>query len=233
MSTTPPHSICVYCSSSASVEKHFLSVAHEVGTLIGASGRELVYGGGSQGLMGTVAKSCREARGRVVGIITERLREAELFDTANDENIVVDSMRERKRLLEARADAFLILPGGLGTLEEFFEVLVGRVLGEHSKPIALVNPSDPMDAPMGYSDDTGQPDTGYWAPLLGMFDHMVHNRFMKPAVRTLFAVHSAPDQAILALEQMAAAGYHGMTDADLLPGIPDDSHRPGLQGETA
>jgi uncharacterized protein (TIGR00730 family) len=201
--------------------------------MIGASGREMVYGGGSQGLMGAVARSCREAGGRVVGIITERLREAELFDPANDENIVVDSMRERKRLLEARSDSFLILPGGLGTLEEFFEVLVGRLLGEHTKPIALVNPSDPMDAPMGYHDDTGQPVTGYWAPLLGMFDHMVHNRFMKPAVRTLFAVHSAPEQAIRALEQMAAAGHHGMTDADLLPGILSESQRRELPGETA
>lgn len=233
MSINPPRSICVYCSSSASVEPHFISIANEVGAMIGASGRELVYGGGSQGLMGAVARSCRDAGGRVVGIITERLREAELFDSANDENIVVESMRERKHLLEARSDAFLILPGGLGTLEEFFEVLVGRLLGEHNKPIALVNPSDPMDAPMGYHDDTGQPVTGYWAPLLAMFDHMVHNRFMKPAVRTLFAVHSAPDQAIRALEQMAAAGHHGMTDADLLPGISAPSHRPDQRGETA
>jgi len=233
MSPPPPGSICVYCSSSASVEPYFLSVANEVGAMIGASGRELVYGGGSQGLMGAVARSCRDAGGRVVGIITERLREAELFDPANDENIVVDSMRERKQLLEARSDAFFILPGGLGTLEEFFEVLVGRLLGEHTKPIALVNPRDPVDAPMGYRDDTGQPDTGYWAPLLGMFDHMVHNRFMKPAVRTLFAVHSAPEQAIRALEQMAAAGHHGITDADLLPGIPSASTRPDPRGETA
>jgi uncharacterized protein (TIGR00730 family) len=220
MKPVPPHSVAIYCSSSANVEPHFLDVAREVGALIGSSGRQLVYGGGSQGLMGAVASSCRDAGGRVVGIITERLRDAELFDQANHENIVVQSMRDRKRMLEERSDAFLILPGGLGTLEEFFEVLVGRLLGEHHKPIALVNPSDPMDAPLGYRDDSGQPATGYWAPLLAMFDHMVHNRFMKPGVRKLFAVHADPAAAIEAIERMAEAGSHGLSDADLLPGLP-------------
>lgn len=220
MKPKPPHSIAIYCSSSASVDPHFLGVAREVGALIGSSGRQLVYGGGSQGLMGAVASSCRDAGGRVVGIITERLRDAELFDQSNHENIVVRNMRERKQLLEERSDAFLILPGGLGTLEEFFEVLVGRLLGEHSKPIALVNPADRMDAPLGYHDDTGQSTSGYWAPLLAMFDHMVHNRFMKPGVRALFAVHADPAAAIEAIERMAEAGSHGMSDADLLPGVP-------------
>ena len=222
MTPKPPLSIAIYCSSSASVEPHFLAVAREVGAMIGSSGRQLVYGGGSQGLMGAVASSCRDAGGRVVGIITERLREAELFDEANHENIVVQTMRERKRLLEERSDAFLILPGGLGTLEEFFEVLVGRLLGEHTKPIALVNPSDPMDAPLVYHDDGGHSTSGYWAPLLAMFDHMVHNRFMKPGVRSLFAVHADPAAAIGAIERMAEAGSHGLSDADLLPGLPSE-----------
>ncbi len=188
--------------------------------MIGSSGRELVYGGGSQGLMGAVASSCRDAGGRVVGIITERLKEAELFDEANDENIVVRTMRERKQMLEERSEAFLILPGGLGTLEEFFEVLVGRLLGEHAKPIALVNPADPMDAPMGFHDDSGQSSAGYWTPLLAMFDHMVHNRFMKPGVRSLFAVHADPCAAIEAIERMAEQGSHGLSDRELLPGLP-------------
>jgi uncharacterized protein (TIGR00730 family) len=218
-------SVTVYCSSSATVEPSFLAVAREVGTILGESGRQLVYGGGSQGLMGEVARSCRDAGGRVVGIITERLREAELFDEANDENIVVSSMRERKRLMEERGDGFLILPGGLGTLEEFFEILVGRLLGEHGKPIAMVNPRDPVDAPFGQRDDSGQPSGGYWAPLLAMFDHMVHNRLMKPGVRSLFAVHADPTAAVDALDRMAEAGHHGLNDSDLLPGI--STHPPG------
>lgn len=187
--------------------------------MIGSSGRQLVYGGGSQGLMGAVARSCRGSGGRVVGIITERLREAELFDPDNDENIIVQSMRERKTLLEQRGDGFLILPGGVGTLEEFFEILVGRLLGEHRKPIALVNPPDPMDAPMAFHDDSGQSLGGYWAPLLGMFDHMVHNRFMKPGVRRLFAVHADSASAFRALEQMAEGRLDEIDDADLLPGV--------------
>ncbi|MFG0293539.1 MAG: TIGR00730 family Rossman fold protein [Phycisphaerales bacterium JB050] len=219
MTLGKPASITVYCSSSASVDPAFLAVAREVGTILGESGRELVYGGGSQGLMGEVARSCRESGGRVVGIITQRLREAEIFDKANDENIVVNTMRERKRLLEERGDAFLILPGGLGTLEEFFEVLVGRLLGEHDKPLALVNPNDPMDAPLVQSNDSGDGRGGYWSPLLAMFDHMVHNRFMKPGVRKLFAVHNDPRAAIDVLDRMAVAGGHGMSDADLLPGV--------------
>lgn len=219
MTLGKPASITVYCSSSASVDPAFLAVAREAGTLLGESGRELVYGGGSQGLMGEVARSCREAGGRVVGIITQRLCDAEVFDKANDENIVVDTMRERKRLLEERGDAFLILPGGLGTLEEFFEILVGRLLGEHHKPLALVNPRDPMDAPLAQSNDSNDDTGGYWSPLLAMFDHMVHNRFMKPGVPNLFAVHNDPHAAIEALDRMAAAGGHGMSDADLLPGV--------------
>ena len=116
MTPLVPRSVTVYCSSSPRVDPSFVAVAREVGTLLGESGRELVYGGGSQGLMGEVARSCRDAGGRVVGIITERLRDAELLDDENHENIVVATMRERKRLLEDRGDAFLILPGGVGTL---------------------------------------------------------------------------------------------------------------------
>lgn len=225
MTVLLPKSVTVYCSSSPRVDASFLAVAREVGVLLGESGRELIYGGGSQGLMGEVARSCRDAGGRVVGIITERLRDAELLDEDNDENIVVETMRERKRLLESRGDAFLILPGGVGTLEEFFEVLVGRLLGEHDKPLALVNPRDPMDAPSVLPDDTGDPGVGYWSPLLAMFDHMVHNRFMKPAVRTLFAVHADPRSALDALESMAGATPDAMDDRDLLPGVVDPDSR--------
>jgi len=208
--------VTVYCSSSASVEPVYLRAAAELGTLLGSSGRRLVYGGGRLGLMGACAAACRDAGGHVTGIITERLRDAELLDPLNHENVVVDSMRERKRLLTERADAFVILPGGLGTLEEFFEVLVGRLLGEHDKPIALVNCPDPAD-----------PEP-YYAPLLAMFEHMANNRFMNRGVMDLFDVR--PDVRGVAdlLEQWehgqaaAAAGSASPRDAGerdrLLPG---------------
>lgn len=150
----------------------------------------MVYGGGRVGLMGETAKSCRDHGGRVVGIITERLRQAEQMDDSNHENIVVATMRERKALLEHRGDAFVILPGGLGTLEEFFEILVGRLLGEHDKPIIVVNADDPEEG------EPGNPPGRFYDPLLAMVDQLIASRFAKPGVRELFAVCSDADEAI-------------------------------------
>ncbi|MEC9372650.1 MAG: TIGR00730 family Rossman fold protein, partial [Planctomycetota bacterium] len=130
-------SVTVYCASSATIDPSYGMVAIELGRRIAESGRALVYGGGSVGLMGHIARSTREHGGRVIGVITERLRDAELLDPDNHENIVVPTMRERKSILESRGDAFIVLPGGVGTLEEFFEILVGRLLGEHNKPIFI------------------------------------------------------------------------------------------------
>lgn len=162
--------VTVYCSSSEAIDPSYASHARTLGEALASRGIELVYGGGSRGLMGELARSCREAGGRVVGVITERLREQERVDMANAEVHVVGTMRERKRMMEERGDGFVVLPGGLGTLEEFFEILVGRHLGDHGKPIGLLNCNDPADR------------TAFYAPLLGMFEHMEHNRFMSPSV---------------------------------------------------
>lgn len=189
--------VTVYCSSSNDLHHEYLDIARSVGAGLARSGRAMIYGGGCVGLMGVAADSCRRAGGRVVGIITERLRQAEQLDPANHENIVVTTMRERKALLESRGDAMLVLPGGLGTLEEFFEILVGRLLGEHAKPIVIVNSSDP-DAPGRYYD-----------PLLAMFDHMIRSRFARPGVMNLFDVCDTAEEALArldALEQLPLPG---------------------------
>lgn len=183
-------SVTVYCSSSNDLHQEYMGLARDIGAGLARSGRALVYGGGCVGLMGAAAQACRNSGGRVIGIITERLRQAEQLDEANDENIVVKTMRERKALLESRGDAMLVLPGGLGTLEEFFEILVGRLLGEHAKPIIVVNSPDP-DAPGRYYD-----------PLLAMFDHMIRSRFARAGVLSLFDVCDTPQEALARLDAL-------------------------------
>jgi uncharacterized protein (TIGR00730 family) len=135
----PAFSICVYCGSRTGVSAQFAQVAQQVGNWIGSHQGQLVYGGGENGLMGLVAKSTMQSGGRVVGVIPTALQSKEkpLFDC--DELYVVETMHERKQIMAERADAFLALPGGIGTFEEFFEIWTWRQLGYHDKPIGLLN----------------------------------------------------------------------------------------------
>lgn len=187
--------ITVYCSSSNALHKEHFETARRFGEMLARSGRTLVYGGGCVGLMGEIARAARAAGGRSVGIITTRLKAAEQLDEANTENIVVSTMRERKALMESRGDAMVVLPGGLGTLEEFFEILVGRLLEEHDKPIIILNPRDP-DGP------TNGNAGGYFDPLLEMIEHMIRSRFARPAVRRLFDVRPSPEDVIARLDEL-------------------------------
>lgn len=138
-STAPAFSICVYCGSRPGAQPAYEEAAIAVGQWIGRHGGQLVYGGGRTGLMGTVAEATRAAGGRVVGVIPEALVNKELANTACDELHVVQTMHERKALMAERSDAFLALPGGIGTFEELFEVWTWRQLGYHDKPIGLLN----------------------------------------------------------------------------------------------
>ena len=135
----PAFSVCVYCGSKPGLEPQFAQVAQQVGRWIGQHGGQLVYGGGKAGLMGVVAQATLEAQGRVVGIIPKALMEREMAFTQCQELIVVETMHERKRLMAERSDVFLALPGGIGTLEELFEVWTWRQLGYHDKPIGILN----------------------------------------------------------------------------------------------
>ena len=132
-------SLCVFCGSRAGERSAFGAAAREVGQWLGQQGGQLVYGGGRAGLMGTVAQATREAGGRVVGIIPKTLVDKEMADTDCDELHVVETMHERKAMMGERADAFLALPGGIGTLEELFEVWTWRQLGYHDKPVGILN----------------------------------------------------------------------------------------------
>ena len=135
----PAFSICVYCGSRPGAQPAFATLAREVGNWIGAKGGQLVYGGGRNGLMGILANATLAAGGRVIGVIPHALVEKEWAHDGCTELYVVDTMHDRKRIMAEHADAFLALPGGIGTLEEFFEVWTWRQLGYHSKPVGLLN----------------------------------------------------------------------------------------------
>src|SRR6267378_1170342 len=163
-------SLCVYCGSSSAVEAQYQDAASELGAHLAQAGIALVYGGGRIGLMGLLADAALAAEGKVTGIIPSHLRDAEAVHRGVTQLVVVDSMHERKRLMAERADAFAILPGGIGTLDEMFEIVSWRQLELHNKPIFLV--------------DIG----GYWRPLRVLLDHIVAHGFARPETRGLLRV---------------------------------------------
>jgi uncharacterized protein (TIGR00730 family) len=139
--------ICVFCSSSEAIDPAYLRLAAEVGTELAVRGHRLVSGGGSVSCMGAVARAARSGGAHTAGIIPAALHTRELADFDADELLVTETMRERKAEMDARADAFLALPGGLGTLEELLEVWTARVLGLHDKPVVVLDP-DGIFAPL-------------------------------------------------------------------------------------
>ena len=142
MASQPHFSICVYCGSRPGELPAYADAARAVGQWIGQHGGQLVYGGGRSGLMGIVAEATQQAGGRVMGVIPQALVDKELANTACDELHIVANMHERKAMMAERSDAFLALPGGIGTFEELFEVWTWRQLGYHDKPIGLLKVED-------------------------------------------------------------------------------------------
>jgi uncharacterized protein (TIGR00730 family) len=190
---TPAFSLCVYCGSRPGSNPAFAQTARAVGDWIGRHGGQLVYGGGHNGLMGLLADATLAAGGRVVGIIPKALVEREWAHKGCSELHVVDAMHERKRLMAERADAFLALPGGIGTFEEFFEVWTWRQLGYHDKPVGLLN----VD--------------GYYDGLLEFMRTGVEQQFMGPWQMELIRI-GADWQRLL--PELVQAG--GVTPADHL-----------------
>jgi uncharacterized protein (TIGR00730 family) len=176
--------LCVYCGSAGMVDEGYRAAASELGTRLAAAGIELVYGGGRVGLMGLLADAALASGGGVTGIIPVRLAEAELAHLGATKLIVVDSMHDRKREMAERSDAFAILPGGIGTLDEMFEILSWKKLKLHAKPIFLVDIA------------------GYWGPLRAVLDHVVAKGFALPEAHDLLQVVStvAELMSVLATE---------------------------------
>ena len=142
--------ICVYASSSDALDPVYCEAAEHLGALIARRGHRLIYGAGQVGLMGVVARAVHAHGGHVIGVIPERLRALELAYEGADELIVTETMRERKAIMESRADAFIALPGGFGTIEELVEVVVLRQLHYHDKPIVLLNTNGVYDALLSF-----------------------------------------------------------------------------------
>jgi uncharacterized protein (TIGR00730 family) len=147
-------SLCVYCGSRQGSLEIYEQTAKAVGQWIGRHQGQLVYGGGNSGLMGIVALATQQAGGRVVGIIPHALAEKELARDDCDEFYLVDNMHQRKHMMAERADAFLTLPGGIGTFEEFFEVWTWKQLGYHNKPIGLLNVDGYYDGLLAFMNNT-------------------------------------------------------------------------------
>ena len=154
----PAFSLCVYCGSRQGSLEIYKQAAKAVGQWIGRHQGQLVYGGGNSGLMGTVALATQQAGGRVVGIIPHALAEKELARDDCDEFHLVDNMHQRKHMMAERADAFLALPGGIGTFEEFFEVWTWKQLGYHNKPIGLLNVDGYYDGLLAFMNNTVNKD---------------------------------------------------------------------------
>lgn len=189
----PIDSVCVYCGSSVAADPAFLEAAHDFGAALAKHDKQLIYGGGGIGLMGAVARGANENGGRVLGIMPEFLLSRErLFDDV--ETVVVQSMHERKMIMFERADAFVVLPGGIGTLEEIVELLSWQRLDLHRKPIVFYNPQ------------------GFWEPLFALFQHTVDHKLTPSNFMLGWRSVDRIEDILPAIEDMAEAA------------APPDSH---------
>ncbi len=179
--------VCVYCASSTRISPAYAEAAENLGRLLAEKGHALVYGGGNVGLMGHIARAVHAAGGHVYGVIPAALhaREGIAYGLA-DELVVTDTMQERKKLMFTRADGFVVLPGGIGTLEEFMEVLTLRALGYHNKPIALLSTD------------------GFYDTLMAFFGQLGTEGFLRDDLLQLFHLVSTPEEALAVITRSAA-----------------------------
>lgn len=169
-------SICVYCGASNNVDTIYRKAAEKLGNTIGSAGKRLIYGGGHSGLMGIVADSVLESGGEAIGIIPKHLQDREVKHTSLTKLHITPDMHTRKKMMMDYADAYVVLAGGLGTLEEFFEILTWKQLQIHAQPIIIVN----ID--------------GYWDKIIETIDHIIGKGFAKPADKKLFTVINDPSE---------------------------------------
>jgi uncharacterized protein (TIGR00730 family) len=170
--------ICVYCGAQEGSDPAFRAAAAELGRALAARDVGLVYGGGSVGLMGVLADAVLAAGGRVTGVIPGFLATKELLHAGLTEQIVVGSMHERKRTMFDRSDAFIVLPGGFGTLDETLEMITWRQLGRHERPIVLLNVA------------------GFFDSLVAHFERAIATGFVRPELRALYAVAGSVEEAL-------------------------------------
>ncbi|MAT81087.1 MAG: TIGR00730 family Rossman fold protein [Phycisphaerae bacterium] len=174
-------SVTVFCSSSTRADAVFMDAAREMGTLLGRRGLSLVFGGGSVGLMGTLFEGAQAAGAKTIGITTRQFVELEQAHPDCDELLVMETLAERKKALIDQGDAVIVMPGGLGTYEEFFDAFVGRVLGHHEKPIGLVNVNGALDV------------------LVNLLEDGISNKFISRGVMGYLHHHETPEETLEAI----------------------------------
>jgi len=192
-----PASICVYCGSNTGKNGAYVAAARALGRQMAEAGVGLVYGGGGLGLMGEIAKTVLTHNGHVTGIIPEFLSKKERMLRAADELIVVKDMHHRKQLMFDRSDAFVALPGGIGTLEELVEQLTWAQLGRHHKPIVLLNVE------------------GFWAPFLSLLQHMHREKFIRPDMDVSFITVDRAEEVLPAIQAALQRAPDSKADAEL------------------
>lgn len=176
-------SVCVYCGSSFGSDPAHEAAATRLGQIIAEADLRLVYGGGSVGLMGTVANAALESGGKVTGIIPRFLEKREVMLDSLEDLVITNDMHERKHLMFERADAFIALPGGIGTLEEAVEMMTWAQLGQHKKPVLLANIN------------------GFWSPLLELLDHMRAQGYIRPDTEVPYLVAKKIEDILPMLQQ--------------------------------
>ncbi|MFL6798392.1 MAG: TIGR00730 family Rossman fold protein [Xanthobacteraceae bacterium] len=190
-------SICVYCGSGPGTDPAFIAAAQGLGRILAENRIRLVYGGGAVGLMGTLADSVLDHAGLVTGVIPDFLVSREHMLTRVQERVITRDMHERKRLMFERADAFVALPGGVGTLEELVEQLTWAQLGRHKKPILILNIA------------------GFWDPLCALLDHMRNLQFIRPSLDVTLLVADRVEDVLPKLVE--AARSVSKVDKDMAP----------------
>ncbi|MES9538260.1 TIGR00730 family Rossman fold protein [Actinomadura sp. NPDC000600] len=183
MNSRKPLAVCVFCSSSGKIDRRYVDLAAEVGAELARRGHSLVSGGAQVSCMGAVARAARAGGARTVGVIPEGLVSVEISDEDNDELVVTADMRTRKGEMDRRSDAFLILPGGIGTLEELFEVWTARVLAMHDKPVVILDP------------------TGVYEPLRELMVGLTDQGFARPKIWDAIGWTSTVPEAFDLLER--------------------------------
>jgi hypothetical protein len=186
--------VCVYCGARVGTAPEHETAAHDIGAGLAARGWHLIYGGGNIGLMGVMARAALGVGGEVVGVIPQALLDVEVGMRDATELIVTQTLRERKGIMDDRADAFVALPGGFGTFEELLEVLTLRQLRYHKKPIIIAN----ID--------------GYYNPLLRLFEHALFEGYISAAQMNLYSVASSIEETLQLLETAASSSHMFATD---------------------
>ncbi len=178
---TAPLSLCVYCGSRPGRNPAYEDAAKALGAAIAANGWRLVYGAGDVGLMGAVADAAITGGAETLGVIPTHLLAREAPENRYTQRIITETMHERKKVMFMNADAVAVLPGGAGSLDEFFEVLTWAQLGLHTKPVFLMNTQ------------------GYWTPLIQLVDHVIEEGFAEPSLKALMTVSETVDDMVAAL----------------------------------